>query len=172
MRVVNGVPVRALTFPPPDPASRDLHRPSTPDARRPAVLELLGRGLTPQDVAQALRIGLARGHGGGARSQGLVGRAWLFETDWPPLVRARASAHVPLPSIVRQFMAESPFVVYLVEDAVDVAIAGSDVEPVLASALLLTRGRQFAWQLSASDEVAAVALRSLAGGEVLGVGRA
>ena len=67
-RTVNGVPVRALTFPPPDPASRDLHRPSTPDARRPAVLELLGRGLTPQDVAQALRIGLAevmeaaRGH--------------------------------------------------------------------------------------------------------------
>ena len=62
----------------------------------------------------------------------MVGRAWLFETDWPPLVRARASAHVPLPSIVRQF----------------------------------------AWHLSASDEVAAVALRSLAGGEVLGVGRA
>ena len=100
----------------------------------------------------------------------MVGRAWLFETDWPPLVRV--GAHVRLPPIVRQFMTESPFVVYVVEDGVDAAIAGSEVEPVLASALLLTRGRRFAWQLAASDEVAAVALRSLAGGEVLGGGRA
>ena len=32
---------------------------TTPDARRPAVLELLRQGLKPRDVAQALRIGLA-----------------------------------------------------------------------------------------------------------------
>ena len=65
----SGIPSHSAAIPPTfEATARDLHRPSTPDARRPAVLELLGRGLTPQDVAQALRIGLAevmeaaRGH--------------------------------------------------------------------------------------------------------------
>ena len=41
------------------PDRRDAYRPTTPDARRPAVLELLRQGLKPRDVAQALRMGLA-----------------------------------------------------------------------------------------------------------------
>lgn len=36
--------------------SRDLHRPTDPAALRVAALELAGRGLTPADIAEALRL--------------------------------------------------------------------------------------------------------------------
>jgi DNA-binding CsgD family transcriptional regulator len=36
--------------------SRDLHRPTDPAALRAAALELASRGLTPLDIAAALRL--------------------------------------------------------------------------------------------------------------------
>jgi hypothetical protein len=37
---------------------RDLHRPATPEARCPAILELLRQGLKARDIAAAMRIDL------------------------------------------------------------------------------------------------------------------
>ena len=71
-----------------DADRRDLYRPDTPDARRPAVLELLGRGLTPRDVAQALRIGLAEVMEA-ARSTNVPGSSCV--ANWQDLQRDTAT---------------------------------------------------------------------------------
>ncbi|MDQ5879489.1 MAG: hypothetical protein QG638_2225 [Pseudomonadota bacterium] len=42
-----------------DHASRDIHRPDTPEGRRIAILELVRQGLKARDIAQALRLPLA-----------------------------------------------------------------------------------------------------------------